>query len=100
MTFSTRFKKWHGVSFFAARMVNIFEEMVLSDFQTGNSAQACEEYIWVTKVLHQFPDILNIIEDVDGEETGARMLGISHADDGTLFTSCIEEEPLLVRAVC
>lgn len=55
-------------------------------------------FIHVAKFLLQRPNVLTIIEVMDGKETGSRTLSISHFDDGTLFSSRKKEGLLLVCA--
>lgn len=83
MNFIAAFEKGPGVSFLAARMVNIVENMVSSDFQTDNSLRKYQRYIQMEKFFFQRCPILNIIEEIGGVETGSRMLGISHLTDET-----------------
>lgn len=61
------------------------EEIVSSDLLTCKSHQTNQLIIQVENFLFQRPNDFNIFENVDGEETGSRMLGISHLVDGALF---------------
>lgn len=72
---STAFKKEHGVSFRANRMVHIVSDMFSSGFLSGKSTLIYHRYIQVVKFLQHRPDILNIIVDIGGEEKGSRTLG-------------------------
>lgn len=78
-------------------MVDILEDMVLSDFLYGNRPQTYQRYIRMAKNLLQCPNILSFIENIDGKKLGSRTLDISLLEDGTLFSSWREEEPYLVR---
>lgn len=72
--------------------------MVLFNLLTGNSHQTYQRFIRVAKFLLRRLNILNAIEDIDGKETGYRTLGVLYFDNGTLFSSWTEKEPLQVRA--
>lgn len=67
-------------------MVGIVEDMVLSNVQTGSSSQKYQCYILVVKFLLIRPNILDITEDVAGEETGSRTIGISDRHGKTLYS--------------
>lgn len=67
MNFIAASEKEHGVSLLAARTVDIIEDMVSSDFQTGNSRRTSLHYIWIAKFLLQRPKILKI-EDIGKEK--------------------------------
>lgn len=79
-------------------MVDAAEEMVLSDFQTGNSLQTCRHYIQRVMFLLQRLIVFNNILAIDGEKTKARALGVLHLDDGTISLSGIKKQPILVLA--
>lgn len=96
--FSAAFEEEHGLSFLAARMLDIVKDMASSDFLSSNSLQTGQRCILVTKFLFQRSNILNISENIYGEERGSRTPGTSNRDDGALLLSWIEKEPLLVRA--
>lgn len=59
--FSAAFKKEHGVSFLAGRMVDIVEDMFSSDFLSDKSPQTYKHYILVANVFHEHSNILDII---------------------------------------
>lgn len=71
----------------ATQLVNLVEDMVSSDFQTGNSPQTYQRYIRVAKYFHVRSNILHIIENIDGEESGATTLNSSQLNDETFFLS-------------
>lgn len=98
MIFSASFEEDHGESFLAAGMVDFVEHMVFPDLLSGNSPQKYQRYMRVAKLLLQFPNIPNIIDDVVEEETASMTLGISHLNAGILISSWTEKEALLVRA--
>lgn len=79
-------------------MEDIVQDMALYDFLTGNSPRTYRRYIQVAMFLLQRPMIRKITEKMDGEEMKARMRGISHFDDRSLFSSRTEEGSLPVRA--
>lgn len=97
ISFSAEFKKYHGVSFLAARTVNIVKDMPSSNFLFHNSLQTYQLYIREVKLLLQFPNILNSIEKIHGVETGSRTPGTWHLHSETLFLSRTEEGPIPVR---
>lgn len=72
--------------------------MVSADFLTADSPQTYQHYIQVVKFLHQLPTVRNFIEDVRGERSGARVLGIFHLDDEAMFFLRTDEGPLMVHA--
>lgn len=76
--FSAAFGKMRGVFFFAARIVDIIEDIVLSDMLSCNSSQMSQLYIPVGKFPLQRPNIFNIFKNTGGEETGSRTLGIQY----------------------
>lgn len=76
--FSATFEREHGVSFPAARIVDIVEEMVSFNFLTGNGNQIYQRYILLANFVLQRPDMINNFEKIDEEEAGSRTLGISH----------------------
>lgn len=96
---SAALEKEHGVSFLTARMVDTVKDMVSSELLTSNSPQIYQCYIKVAKFLLQPHNILNIVENTDGEETDSRTLGIPHIDGGTLSSSWTRKRLLLARAV-
>lgn len=49
INFSVAFEKNHAVSIIAAGMVTIVEDIVLSDFLTGNILRTYQRYISMTK---------------------------------------------------
>lgn len=70
INFDAVFEKEHGLSFPVARMVDIVEDMASFDFLSGISFQTCQRYIRVAKFIFQHPDILIVIEDIDGGKEG------------------------------
>lgn len=78
-------------------MVDIVEDMVLFDFLSGNSSLTYYCYTRLAKFLFQHPNILNIIENIDGEEMGSRTLSTLHLHDETFFSSRSGERTFLVR---
>lgn len=98
VNFREAFKKKHGISFLAAWIADIVNDMLWSDFLTGNCRQTYRRYIQATKLLLQRLIILNIIKDIDGEEAGTRSHGISLLDGGTTFSSWTEQVTLQFRA--
>lgn len=87
MNFSAAFVREHNFFFCLVRMMDMIEDMVPSDFVTCNNSQRDLRYIWDTKLHHQRPNTLNIIEDINGWKTRGITLGISHLYHGTLFSS-------------
>lgn len=85
------------MSFLAAWMVDIVEDMGLYDILTGNMLLTYQRYIRFAKLLLQRTMILNEIVDIDGVNNGNRTLGISHLDK-TLNLSWTEDGLLLVHA--
>lgn len=65
MTFSAAFEKEHGGTSFDTQIIDIVDNMIKSNFVTGNSRQTYQGYILVKKFLFQRPSIPNIIEDID-----------------------------------
>lgn len=59
-------KKVHGVSFLAAHMVDIIEEIVLFDVLIGYSNQKRQSYIFATKFLFQRPNIIIVLRVLIG----------------------------------
>lgn len=66
INYSAVFEKEHGVSFVAARKLDIAEYMVLSDSLSGNRPKTYPRDIWVAKFYLQRSDLLNTIGDTDG----------------------------------
>lgn len=99
INFNAVFEKEHGVFFLAAQMVVIVKNKISSDFLSENSPLKYQRYIQMAKIFLQRHKILNNIEVIDGEDTGCRMLGLSHIDDGSSFTSRTKEGPPNVRVV-
>lgn len=87
INFSAALGKEHGVSFFAAWMVNIVKHAVLFDFLFHNSPQIYQRYMRVGKVFLQSPTFSHTIMDIDGVYNGSRSLCISNSDDETLSSS-------------
>lgn len=85
--------------FLTSQMVDIVENMISSDFLSSNSPQAYQRCIQGARFVLQHPNILNTIEDNNGEQTGSRTLDISRYDNGTLFAAWIKEVSLLHSVV-
>lgn len=90
-------EKEHGVFFPTAQMVDIVEDIVSHDALIGNRPQQYQHFTRAEKFLLQYPNIVNIIENIDWENTRDRMLGSSRLDDKTFFLSWNKEGALLVR---
>lgn len=71
LNFIVAFQRGHGVSFIAVRMVDIVDDMLSSDIMTSNSRQKYYGYIRKAKFFQQLPKNFDVVEQVDGEETGA-----------------------------
>lgn len=91
LNFSPAFDKEHGMSFLAARIVDIVDDMHLFDHLTDDSPHTYQVIIQVAKFLFQRPNIRNIIEEIDEEETGSRTLGVSRLNDKILLLSWTED---------
>lgn len=87
MNFSATFKNEQSRSFLTARIVDIVEDRVSSDFLTCNRPQIYQRQIRTAKFLLQRLNIYNIIEDIYEKETGSKTLDISLHDDETLCSS-------------
>lgn len=72
-------------------MVDIFMDMVPCDFLTTNSPRTYQRYFRAANFLFHRPNIVNIINSIDGKETGSRTAAILHLDDETLFSSWRKE---------
>lgn len=96
MNCSPTFGKENGVSFLDVQMADTLENMVSFAFLTGKSFLTYQCCIQVAKFHLQCSNNRNIVQDKDGDETGAETLVISHLDDWTMFSSWeIEESPLI-----
>lgn len=98
LNFSAAFMKEHNKSSLAVQMVDVVENMVMSKSLTRNTPQIYQHYIRMAKFPLQHPETLNIIKKFDREEMKSKTLGISHLDNGTLFTSRIKDTLLLILA--
>lgn len=97
MNFRFAFEKEHGVSFFAAQLVDIDEDIASIVSLTSNGPQTYQRCICDAKKLHKRPYFLHIAQNVLGKKTRARTLEIAHCDNETLFSSWVVEEPFKVR---
>lgn len=66
-------------------MVDIVKDVVSFEFLLGNSLHTYRRYIKMIMILLQRRNITNIIENIDGEETGLRKRNISHLDNQIFF---------------
>lgn len=81
-------------------MMNIDEDMVSSDSLSGNSPPIYLRSILEERFFYHGSNILNNTKDIVVEKTGSRRLGISHIDDGTLFSFLTEKVMLLICGAC
>lgn len=73
-------------------MEDIVKDMILSKFLSCNSPQSYHHYIQVAKLLLKRPNIVDIIKDVDGKETGSKTLCMSGLHGETFVIASKEEK--------
>lgn len=91
MNFRAAYGKEHDMSFIIAWMMDIVEDIHLYDFPAGHNFQTYQRTIRMSKCNYQCAKILNIIKNIKENVRRAMMLGISHLDDRSLFSSLKDE---------
>lgn len=71
------FKKDRGVSLIDGWMVDVVENMALSELFASNSSQTYQRYNWVATFLNQHLNIIVIVDNIDGVETKFKIFCIS-----------------------
>lgn len=52
----------------------------------------------VAKTMLRYKSVLDLVENVDGDHAGSKILGISHLNDIILYTKTMAELPFLIPA--
>lgn len=96
--FTVGSQKENGVSFVATKMIDSFDDMLVSNIPESNCPQTYYCYIQIAKFFQWRAIILGITEQINKKKTGNRTLGFPNFYKAALFTSWTEHASLSVRA--
>lgn len=93
------YEKEYNHTVVATCIVEIWKDLMGSNFLTGISAQSYYGYVRTAMMILRYFSIIGLVESLIPDDTRSERLRMSHLNDIGLYTATTEELPILITVL-